>query len=315
MASFGQGLDNETFRSAKVPDFISRLKGFVNVLGPNPQINKEGDSPTMDPFFIIRRAILLRSILWRNACHLFEPKGGIQLLNIDKGVLRAFLKTRFYKHGIRSMESIVSMSQLTGKNKYERSSLPSEAQLDLHVDGQEFLALVQQIELTKETLDELAILFHKDFCEQLTEQGYVYGEFTDDETKVHSSLRDFYDLPEDEQEQNRDTVRHIYRKLAASRFIMIPARSNQRSFTFPGRFLEELAIMEHERYRQMKLADGWEWAPETDKKKKKHADLGPWEELSEIAKDKDRGFVQAIPGILTKAGYTIVELRPLKEGD
>jgi hypothetical protein len=315
MASFGQGLDKETFKGAKVPDFISRLKGFVNVLGPNPQVYENGDPSTVDPFYIIRRAILLRSILWRNARHLFEPKDGIQLLSIDKGVLRAFLKTRFYKHGIRSMESIVSMSQLTGKTRYERSSLPSEAQLDLHVDGQEFLALVQQIELTRETLDELAILFHRNFCEQLIEQGYVYGEFTDDDAKVHSSLRDFYDLPEDEQEQNRDTVRHIYSKLAASGFIMIPARSNQRSFTFPGTFLEELAIMEHERYRRMKLADGWKWAPETDKANKKHTDLGPWEELSEIAKAKDREFVQAIPGILAKVGYTIVEYRPLKEGD
>jgi len=312
MASFGQGLDKEAFRGAKVPDFISRLKGFVNVLGPNPQDNKNGDPSAVDPFYIIRRAILLRSILWRNARQLFQPEDGIQFLKIDKGVLRAFLKTRFYKHGIRSMESIVAMSRLTGKTKYERSILPSEAQLDLHVDGEEFLALVQQIELTKDTLDKLAILFHKNFCAQLIEQGYAYGEVADDKTKKHSSLEDFYKLPEDEQEQNRDTVRHIYSKLAASRFIMIPARSNQRSFTFPGTFLEELAIMEHERFMGMKLAAGWKPAPKTEKDKKLHTDLVPWEKLSKIAKDKDRDFVLAIPGILAKAGYTIAELRPLK---
>lgn len=158
MASFGHGLKEETFKGAKVPDFVSRLKGFVNVLGPNPQGYQTGDPSTVDPFYIIRRAILMRSILWRNARHLFQPNDGIQLLNIDKGVLLAFLKTRFFKHGIRSMESIVAMSQLAGKNKYERSSLPPEAQLDLHVDGLEFLALVQQLELTGEPLDKLAIL-------------------------------------------------------------------------------------------------------------------------------------------------------------
>ena len=63
-----------------------------------------------DPFYIIRRAIILRSILWRNARHLFQPVDGNQSLNIDKGVLRAFLNTRFYKHGIRSMESMKCMS-------------------------------------------------------------------------------------------------------------------------------------------------------------------------------------------------------------
>jgi hypothetical protein len=312
MASFGDGLDEETFRGAKVPDFISRLKGFVNVLGPNPQGSKNGEPSAADPFYIIRRAILLRSILWCNARHLFQPNGEIQLLNIDKGVLRAFLKTRFYKHGIRSMESIVAMSQLAGKTKYERSSLPPEAQLDLHVDGQEFLALVQHLELTKETLDKLAILFHKNFCSQLEKQGYKYGKVTDDEAKTHSSLKDFNDLPENEQEQNRDTVRHIHSKLSASGYIIIPARSNEPPFEFPGTFLEELAIMEHERWMSLKLAAGWKPAPKTVKDKKLHAGLVPWEKLSEAAKDKDRDFVLVIPGILAKAGYTVVKLRPMK---
>jgi hypothetical protein len=187
-------------------------------------------------------------------------------------------------------------------------------QLDLHVDGQEFLALVQQIELTKETLDKLAILFHKNFCTQLEKQGYVYGKVTDDDAKRHSSLIDFYELPEDEQEQNRDTVRHIHSKLAASGYIMVPARSNEPPFEFPGTFLDELAIMEHERWMRMKFTQGWQGAPVTDKDNKAHADLVPWEELSESAKDKDKAFVKAIPGILAKAGYTVVKLRPMKEG-
>lgn len=148
------------------------------------------------------------------------------------------------------------------------------------------------------------------------------GEVTDEKTKMHSSLKDFYKLPEDEQEQNRDTARHIYSKLAASGYIMIPARSNQQSFTFPGTFLEELAIMEHNRWMNMKFADGWEWAPKTNKKNKKHADLISWDELGKrdelekrkgpTAQDKDRDFVRAIPEILAQAGYTIVELAPMK---
>jgi hypothetical protein len=60
------------------------------------------------------------------------------------------------------------------------------------------------------------------------------------------------------------------------------------------------------------LAAGWQYAPVTDKDNKLHADLVPWEELSDIAMDKDRDFVLAIPGILAKAGYTFVELCPMK---
>ena len=304
LASFGAGLDEEIFRGSKVPDFISRLKGFVNVLGPNPQ-------GPQDPFYMIRRAILFRSILWRNGRHLFQYQGGVQRPNIDQGVLRAFLQTRFYKHGIRSMESVVDMSQLAGHTRYERSRLPSEVQFDIHVDGQEFLALVQQIELTPETLEKLAILFHQNFRAQLEAQGYHNGPVTDEAAKTHSSLKDFCELPEDEQEQNRDTVRHIHTKLEASGYIMIPARSNQQPFKFPGTFLKELAIMEHDRWMRLKLAQGWQAGPVTDKPHMIHVDLVPWDELSETAQEKDKDFVLAIPGILAQAGYTVVELRPV----
>jgi hypothetical protein len=318
MKTFGLGLSDEIFKGAKVPDFISRLKGFVDVLGPDPQEQVNDDPSTADPFFVIRRAILLRSILWRNARHLFQPKDGFQTPNIDKGVRRAFLKIRTYKHGIRSMEQIVNMSQLSGKTKFERSSLPPEAQLDIHVDGLEFLALVQQLELTDEILEKLSISFHQYYCEQQEKKLEV--EPADDSGQMDvtpSAMLDFYDLPIDEQEQNRDQVRHINNKLAASGFIMIPARSNQPPFEFPFQHqVDELAKMEHERWMRKKFTDGWKSGPKTIKSEKIHADLVPWEELEKrsdtSALDKDRDFVRAIPGILAKAGYTVVALRPTK---
>jgi hypothetical protein len=133
MERFGQG-DQKTFQSQKGPDFMSRLKGYVDVLGPNPRAEQsEGHYP-------IRRAILLRSILERGYPQLFN-KGA---LDIDHGVLRAFLQTKSYRHGARSLESIVATSRLSGETSYQRSSLPSEAQLEMHVDAREFLSLVER---------------------------------------------------------------------------------------------------------------------------------------------------------------------------
>jgi hypothetical protein len=171
--------------------------------------------------------------------------------------------------------------------------------------------------LDGETLEKLAVAFHNYFCTQQEERGYNPSEVTDEQARKHSSLVDFSNLPPDEQEQNRDTVRHINDKLAASGFIMIPARSNEPPFEFPGiEHVDRLARMEHERWMRMKIADGWKPGPETDKKKKIHADLVSWEELEaredSTAADKDRDFVRAIPGILAEAGYTVVELRPMK---
>ena len=65
-------------------------------------------------------------------------------LDIDPGVLRAFLDVGSYVHGARSMESIIDMSSLTDKLRFERSALPAQHQLSLHVDAAEFLSLVQR---------------------------------------------------------------------------------------------------------------------------------------------------------------------------
>ncbi|MGB3701961.1 MAG: RyR domain-containing protein [Anaerolineales bacterium] len=304
MQDFGKDLEPKTYRSSKVPDFISRLKGFVNILGPNSQGKAESD-----PYYIIRRAILLRSIFQRNASHLFEKRAGKKRLNIDRGVLRAFLKISEYKHGIRSMESIGDMSQLAGKKAFERSSLPSEAQLDLHVNGQEFLSIVQQLDLSGELLERLATAAHQVFCEQMRAQGYEYGELTDDEEKKHSSLVPYQELSQDEKDQNRDLVRDIAMKLAGTGYVMIPARSDEPAFEFPGAHLEHLSEQEHERWMGLKIQSGWKHAPETDKEKHLHAALVAWENLSEADKEKDRIMVRQIPDILAQAGYTIVRLR------
>ena len=299
MAEFDQGMDKD-FKSAKGPDFVSRLKGYINVLGPNPVKGGGGD-----PYFIIRRAILLRSSLKRGTPQLFEKRGGKELLNIDPGVLRALLKIGQYKHGARSIESLLAMSQLTDKTTFERSCLPSESQLDLHVSGKSFLSLVQQVELEGPMLESLAEAAHAVFYEGMRARGFKYGPITDEKRKTHNALLPYTELPEDLKEANRLNVRDIPAKLAVAGYIMIPARSNEPPFNFPGKPLEVLAEAEHKRWMQSKLDDGWIYASETDKAKKLHKCLVSWKKLPEEEKEKDRVLVRGIPEILSRAGYAI----------
>jgi hypothetical protein len=306
MATFGQGLDQEKFRSVKGPDFVSRLKGYINILGPNP-VKGSSQPVATDPYFIIRRAILLRASLKRSAPQLFEKRGGKELLNIDRGVSRAMLKTREYKHGARSIESLIAMSLLTGKTAFERSSLPAESQLDLHVDGKSFLSLVQQVELEGKMLEDLAEAAHTVFCEGMKARGFQYGPKTDEKLMTHDALLPYAELTEDLKEQNRQNVRDIPVKLAVAGYIMIPARSNEPPFNFPGEPLEKLAETEHERWMKSKLDDGWVAGPETVKLKKIHKCLVQWDQLPEEEKEKDRELVRGIPRILARAGYAILK--------
>jgi hypothetical protein len=88
---------------------------------------------------------------------------------------------------------------------------------------------------------------------------------------------------------------------------MIPARSSDRPFRFPGEGLEQLAKAEHDSWMQAMLDSGWLYAPETDRAKKLHKLLVPWDELPPEEKEKDRDLVRGIPTVLARAGYTVVK--------
>jgi hypothetical protein len=302
--SFTKSRRQKELVEAKTPDFLSRLKGFLNVLGPNPQLSEGRD----DPYFIVRRSLLLRSLFERLTPQLFDRN---HFLRIDIGILRAFLRVDSYRHGSRSMEAIVAMSRLGKATHFNRSYLPPEEQLGLHVDPLSFIAQVHHLEIREELLEKLARLNHKFFFNNLKSQGYVWGKVTDEKStpKTHSSLVSFAALSPHNQEKNRAAVRDIPNKLAAFGYAIVPMRNNEQTVEIPIPELKEMAKLEHERWMEAKLADGWKYASETNKAKKLHALLVNWDHLPKEEKEKGRTLVsENIPRLLKEAGYTIVKL-------
>ena len=312
MDAFDHGRD-EKFKDVKGPDFISRLKGYINILGPNPVTGSE--HPEADPYYVIRRAIIARSNLERNAPQIFTRRDGNKVPRIDEGVLRAVLQIDEYKHGARSIESIITTSQLTGKSCFERSDLPPESQLNLHVDGARFLSLVLQPAIEGEMLENLAQAAHEIYCDELKTKGYSYGPKTVEEKQIQQYLVEYDKLPEEIKEQNRDNVRDIPVKLAAAGYLIVPAHSNEPAFSLSNEEVEQLSKAEHERWMTAKLAQGWSYAKKTNSAKKHNEYMIPWEEMSEEAKDKDRALVRRIPEILAQAGYTSIKPGDGPEGD
>jgi hypothetical protein len=336
------GQTGEEFRLAKGPDFVSRLKGYVDVLGPNPV----GGDLDADPYTLIRRAILLRSILQRAAPGIFHTSDGCERLDIDPGVLRGFLLVSRFRHGARSIESIVTTSLLGGRSRFERSCLPSDAQLELHVDAHEFRDLVHRFELGRELSDRLAEAAHVLWAARMLAQGFAWGEASDDYLRGHAELRSFAGrertgpahpnlvayaaLPETMREDNRAVVRDIPNKLASAGYVMRRARGAVHGWSLGDDDIDRLAEAEHERWLRRKLDAGWRYAETRDDDKRLHPCLVPWTKLSDDdrvqrygaladmvgdaelptgEKDKDRDVVRAIPDILAMAGYTIERLR------
>lgn len=128
--------DVDMFRQAKGPDFVSRLRGVVDIMGVNR--TNEWDSA-----FVIRRAVTLRILLEATFGKLLEDGK----CKVDSSVVSAFLKVRRYKHGIRSIQAILEMSQLSDAKSLHKHQLPIESQLSLHVDAWEFHELINRHEV------------------------------------------------------------------------------------------------------------------------------------------------------------------------
>jgi hypothetical protein len=88
---------------------------------------------------MLRRALILNSMAEKHAISKTASR-----FDIDPGVIRAFLAVPKYEHGARSMEAIIQMGRRRRGEPYKRSSLPSEAQLSLHVDARTFLQRMRE---------------------------------------------------------------------------------------------------------------------------------------------------------------------------
>ncbi|MDD2422207.1 MAG: ATP-binding protein [Heliobacteriaceae bacterium] len=124
--------NNLADRNAKKPDFLSRLRAYINIRGINGNPNTVEDRLCM-----IRRAFMLRQYLETNAPQIKKD----ERFEIEAGVLDAFLRVTKYTHGARSMENLIKMSSLADKRKFELSSLPPDHIVGMHVNVKEFNAL------------------------------------------------------------------------------------------------------------------------------------------------------------------------------
>jgi len=326
LAEFADNRSPE-FRFAKGPDFVSRLKGHVDIVGPDPR----GGDREADPHFRIRRAILLRSMLLRDRPNLFARGDGSTRLQIDPGVLRAFLEVSSYRHGARSLETIMAMSTLHDVSRYERSALPAADQLNAHVDAQEFLELVERYFPDGELLERLAEAVHITYCEEMLGQGYAWAgsqaylegspllaKFAERHATEPAllALVDWAELPEHLKEMDSDAARDLPEKLAILGYVLcqdVPAGGPAVVIDPKNPRVERLAKREHERWLLRRVKTGWRYGGELDEHRRLHPYVRPWEELPEDERHKDRIMVIGLPKVVDAAGMAMARIDDLGE--
>lgn len=105
------------FQRAKGPDFISRLRGFLDIRGPNAEPR------------LLRRSVLFRAE--------FTNRGrqpGTGRFRVDPELMEALLQVGRYRHGARSIAAIVELSDIEGGRRFGWDGLPPDHLLKLHID-------------------------------------------------------------------------------------------------------------------------------------------------------------------------------------
>ena len=150
---------------------MSRLSGYLNVLGPNRRqcFDKKTkiwiDDP-MDVCFPVRRGLLMRSIL-----KLF----GDEHLKIDRGILSALIEVEKYNHGARSMEKILMQLKQPGDDVIHRSNLPPAEIMSIHADYESFIKIANRHLEFKTNADLLAPSVHEFYRKLGEREGFLSG--------------------------------------------------------------------------------------------------------------------------------------------
>ena len=283
-----------SFKNAKGPDFVSRLRGLIDVLGPN-QVSET------DHNFLLRRALLLRALLERK----LGIKGSIP---INGDVLHAMLHVPYYKHGARSMEAILDMSRIEGVS-WEPASLPFYTQMSLHVDPDAFIRLVLKDVILNAYTETLAKAIHEDFLAVNIHKNYLETQEGRGQANDSSFSVSWEDLPEEIRNSNREQALSIPGKLLLVRCGFDAGDTpypTLEEFTPEEIFL--LAQDEHIRWMEGKIRDGWVYGPVRDNAKKIHPCLVDWDDLSEEERQKDIDIAENIIPLLKKAGLRVYRL-------
>jgi hypothetical protein len=131
----------EQFRNAKGIDFVSRLRGHLDIETINlPKGASTDERP--GAMLMFRRAVLLRSLIETRLPRIIDK--ATRVARVDENVLRAFLNVRRYEHEARSMQAIIEMSRVSPRGRFQLSSLPARDQLKMHVNAEDFHELMRR---------------------------------------------------------------------------------------------------------------------------------------------------------------------------
>ncbi|MGX8699498.1 MAG: RyR domain-containing protein, partial [bacterium] len=279
--------ERDEFRLVKGSDFVSRLKGILNVKGPNT------NRPT-DRSAVIRRAMLLRSEITRRFPNIYDEASGT--VNMSRSLLAAMLTVSEYRHGTRSMELILAMSCLSGVERFTPACLPMAEQLNLHVNAEDFRKRLAFEQIMGAEVEKFAQIAHE----------HVRQRSPEDSTDP--ALAPWEELDEAYKESYRSRLRYLGEQFQGYDMNiglrpLLPETDDAIDELY-GPTLELLSELEHRRWMRDKERDGWRLG-KFDRDLRLTPDLVPYADLSEETRELIRKSLRSFPQYLRELGYEL----------
>jgi hypothetical protein len=289
------------FKLKKGPDFISRIHGFINILGPNPGLiqlpNGEWETDPDDVCYPIRRALFIRQILGLSASDHLE---------IDWGLLNALLKVKKYKHGSRSLTNLLkNLKENSAGRRIQRSHLPGNTILNLYVDDTTwFLNCMNDNQSFSENVYIIAPAIHQVWMDMAKTRNPAY-------------VAEFEILPVFIKASNVDAATRIPSVLGRAGLKIVPIAENQVMTKDEyvkyieqdsNKYLEAMSEEEHKLWSEFYIRNDWHYDAIRNDYKKIHNCLVDYHDphLSEEDKDKDRDQIRQYWDFLERVGFGIV---------
>lgn len=306
-------------RHAKGPDFVTRLHGHLDILGPNQRTRTPAGAdsdPVVDETDIclpIRRALFLRGKL----AGMF---GGFP--EVAPELIDALLRVPRYTHGSRSFDRVIASIGAAGV-PITRESLPPREVLATDVsiepveppDGDAPDAGLRGADGLRAGLAKRADVWREAESAATAVTQAIGADLDTFAARIHAAYmtlperarnRDlakaFAELSPFFQESNRAAVLRITPSLAAAGLRVVApdkaasACTREQAHAWLERFLDLAASEEHRGWCAFYTENGWTPAKTQDeprdRDKKKHEALFPWEVLYEPNRDKDRRQVR-----------------------
>lgn len=315
--------EGKEFRAFKGPDFVSRLRGYVNIKGPNPRkthrkpqesrlvevsVGEVADAnlnhDAGDVEHLIRRAILLRSAIERYRSHLIDQKTKFAL--ISPSVIRGFLRVKEFLHGARSLEAVVTMSALTESNYFGVADLPSPDLLGLHVTP-DFLGAVHDGQVLAPAVEAIAGEYHEQRRKARASSKASRRPRRGAPNGVEAVR--YSELSEIDKEVVRTLARLLPAKLRQLGYRIVPLASGtngrMRRMKFSNEELLQLRKIEHDIWLRIRLLKGFEWGAKSSDTLLLHSDIVPFDRLGVRGEGADVALAGKLPGVLWRNGYAL----------